>query len=304
MIYTLTLNAAIDMTILSPQLVKNGVTRADNSNFTPNGKGVNVSLILSHFNIPNTAVAVLGGFTGDYIYKELSKICCIKPVFVDEDTRLNVFINQGDHEYKIVSKGAFVSDEKQDEVLKTLKEANDLELLVVSGSLPPGINESFFFEIIDVCKNKGIDFVFDISSPVLKDILPYKPYLIKPNDDELKEIFGLKLEDEKDIINALITINKMGAQNIMLTLGDKGMYVFHSNKIYFANAVNVKLVSSACAGDSSLASFLSLEKTNIKEAMILASAVGADVAGSEGIGDLNRVELFKQQVTIREVSYE
>lgn len=305
MIYTLTLNAAIDMAILSPTLKKNEVTRSNKTSFSPNGKGVNVSIVLDHFNVKNKIISVLGGFTGRYIHEELvARNHHVIPVWVEEDTRLNVFINQGDDEYKVVSKGAYVSLEKQKEILSIIENAVDLDCLVVSGSLPPGIEEHFLLDIIDVCKKNNIDFVFDISSPILKDIISKGPLLIKPNDDEIREIFGFNVNNEEEIIEALLTLRKMGAKNIMLTLGNKGMYVLFGNKIYYANAVEIKLLSSACAGDSSLAAFLSSMDKDIVNAIKLASATGANVAESEGIGDLKNVENYIGKVNVREVAYE
>lgn len=306
MIYTLTLNSAIDMTIISPDLIKNGVTRSSSESYSPNGKGINVSILLSHNNVVNTPIAVLGGFTGHYIYNEMLKINdCITPIWVEEDTRINIFINQNEDEYKIVGKGAFVSEEKQQEILSLIGKFNDKEdMLIVSGSMPPGINDRFLIKIAELCKNKGIKTVFDISSPILKELLKYKPFLIKPNDEELLSIFGIEINSDRDVINAFKSLKEIGAQNIMLTLGAKGMYVNYLNKIYYAAPIEVKLISSACAGDSSLGAFISKMETDVIEAIKLATATGANVAESHGIGDLKNVEQYKNKVSIREVSYE
>ncbi|NBL00751.1 MAG: hypothetical protein EOM50_22685 [Erysipelotrichia bacterium] len=166
------------------------------------------------------------------------------------------------------------------------------------------VEKSRIIDFLAKARSKGIKTVFDISSPILKELLKYKPFLIKPNDEELLSIFGIEINSDRDVINAFKSLKEIGAQNIMLTLGAKGMYVNYLNKIYYAAPIEVKLISSACAGDSSLGAFISKMETDVIEAIKLATATGANVAESHGIGDLKNVEQYKNKVSIREVSYE
>ena len=140
--------------------------------------------------------------------------------------------------------------------------------------------------------------------PKLAELLKYKPLLIKPNDEELKDIFGIDLKTEKDMINALDFLHKEGAQNILLTLGDKGSYFYNGKNVYYASAQPVKLLSSACAGDSALAAFLSVwldDQTKIVEALKNSAATGANVAESNAIGTLEKVEEYKKNIQVRKV---
>ncbi len=149
----------------------------------------------------------------------------------------------------------------------------------------------------------NVQVILDISSKKLKELLKYKPLLIKPNDEEVEAIFGLSLKDEEDIKEALKYIYKLGAKNILLTLGEKGMYFYNGDKIYYCNAPKIKLLSSACAGDSALAAFLSewLYEANIEKALKKASATGANVAESSALGTFGKVSEYIKKIHVKEV---
>ena len=134
--------------------------------------------------------------------------------------------------------------------------------------------------------------------------IKYKPLLIKPNNEEIKEIFDIKLKDEKDVLTTLKYLKKEGAQNILLTLGEKGMYFYDGNKMYYCSAPNINLVNSACAGDSALAAFLSewLKGNDIEYALKKSSATGGNVAESRGIGTLDQVNNYVKKLEVREVN--
>ena len=169
--------------------------------------------------------------------------------------------------------------------------------------MPSGIEDSYYYEILEMCKEKGIEVVLDISSKELKGLLKYKPLLIKPNDDEIKEIFGLEIKDEKSLKEVLAHLHGLGARNILLTMGEKGLYFSNNEKIWYCDAPKVELVSSACSGDSCLAAFLSewLSGNDIENALKKASATGANVAESMGIGDLKKVQKYMESLNIKEV---
>lgn len=310
MIYTLTLNPAIDMNISSKSITPDIVQRTEGAVYSPNGKGVNVSIVLKKNNVNSTVLGYFGGFSGNYIVDEIRKLDInIVPFPIIENTRINVFIHDGKHEYKFVSPGGYVTENSQKDLTNYIRlNIKENDYLVISGSLPPGINTSFYHEILSLCNDKNIHIILDISSPCLKELLKYKPYLIKPNDDELKEIFNLTLNDEESIIKSLQMLRNQGVKNTLLTMGDKGLYFFDGKNAYYANALKIKLLSSACAGDSSLAAFMSefLFKGDIEKALKKASATGANVAESEGIGKLEKVEEYIQQINIKkiEVKYE
>ncbi|MCF0149515.1 MAG: 1-phosphofructokinase [Clostridium sp.] len=305
MIYTLTTNPAIDMNYTAESYEPFKVNRTTNIEYSPNGKGINVSLVLNHYGIESKAVGIFGGFTGKYIVDELQKMDIdVQAFWIDEATRINVFIDTKDKkEFKYVNKGPYVPVELQKKLLNYIAKSEDCSYLIVSGSLPKSIDEEYYEELLQICNKRNIKIILDISSRKLKDLLKYEPLLIKPNDEEVKEIFGLDLNSEIDAINILKYLKKEGAQNILLTLGNKGMYFYNGEKAYYCTAPHINLVSSACAGDSALAAFLSdwLRGNSIEWSLKKASATGGNVAESRGIGTLNKVNKYIEKLEVREV---
>ena len=306
MIYTLTLNPAIDMNFTAYLDTSVEVNRAKDLEYSANGKGINVSIVLKYFGLKSKAIGFFGGFTGRYIVDELiKKEIDVVPFWIEDNTRINVFVsNPNNGECKFVNEGSFIPSDKQFELLNYIKELDDCECLIVSGSLPKNIEYGYYKKISEICKDKNIKLIVDISSKELSDILVDKPFLIKPNDEEVKAIFDFDIKSEEDILNILRELHKRGAQNIILSLGERGMYFFNGINIYYAGAKKIKLLSSACAGDSALASFLSvwlLNESDLEFALKRASAVGASVAESSGLGDLSKVKEYIKEINIREV---
>ncbi|GMG95871.1 1-phosphofructokinase [Tepidimicrobium xylanilyticum] len=304
MIYTLTTNPAIDMNFFSKTFEPSVVNRTEDAKYSPNGKGINVSLILKHYGIPSVALGFFGGFTGKYIVEELSKrdVKTI-PIWVNEPTRINIFINDEKNEFKFVNEGPFVSIEAQSELINIIKGLRDCKYLVISGSLPKGIEEDYYCEIFQICQEKSIEVILDISSKKLKELLKYNPLLIKPNDEEVEAIFGYRINNEKDVKFVVKKLYEIGARNILLTMGEHGLYFYDGYKLYYCDAPRIKLLSSACAGDSSLAAFLSewLFKGDLEFALKKASATGANVAESQGLGTLENIKTYLKIVNVREV---
>nr|WP_255483457.1 1-phosphofructokinase [Cedecea sp. P7760] len=297
----MTLNTAIDMNIFCGSLQPSTVNRTQRTEYCPNGKGVNVSLVLNHFRQPTHVMGIFGGFTGRYIVEELKKQKInVTPSWVQAATRINVFINDGSNEYKLVNTGAPIDDECKQQIIQHLDCIRPGDYLVISGSLPPGIESLFYAEVISLCEQRGGEVILDISHPALRQLLELNPLLIKPNDDELKEIFNLKVENVPQVRTAMRTLHQLGARNVLLTLGAKGLYFSNGSDLWFASAPEVELVSSACAGDAALGAFLSqwLNGEDISLALALASATGANVAGSAGLGKLDRIQELLQQVQI------
>lgn len=303
MIYTMTLNTAIDMNISCNPITPSVVNRAQHTEYCPNGKGVNVARVLGHYNQPAHIMGIFGGFTGRYIVDELLKEKLkVIPVWVDQPTRINIFINDGEHEYKLLNQGNHVNDDCKLLVLHHLDGLNEGDQLVISGSLPPGIESRFYDEILTACRERGCEVILDISHPVLKELIKQGPLLIKPNDDELADIFGLEVETRQQVREAMTILHQSGARNVLLTMGAKGLYFSDGTDIWFCTAPEIELVSSACAGDAALGAFLSvwLRGGDVSKALRLASATGADVAASAGLGTFSRVEqLITQTETIK-----
>lgn len=304
MIYTLTTNPAIDMNITGKKIQPSIVNRTDSAKYFPNGKGINVSLVLKHYGLDSKILGFFGGFTGKFIIDEMNAAGFeTEPIWIDEPTRINIFLNDGENEYKFVNKGSFVPEKEQNALIEQISDLTDCNYLSISGSLPRGIEESYYDRIFSACEKIHADVIIDISSKKLKELLKYKPLLIKPNDEEIKDIFGAELKNESDIKATLRKIHEMGARNILLTMGSQGLYFYDGSRLYHCNAPEVKLLSSACAGDSCLAAFLSewLTGKNLEKALKKASATGANVAESEGLGSMDKVDEYVKKLIVREV---
>lgn len=306
MLYTLTTNPAVDLNVTARNVSANKVNRTKDAVFTPNGKGLNVSFTLRHFGTDSGIIGFFGGFTGEYIanycrdngYPLLS-------AEVEGITRVNLFVATTENEeYKFVNEGPKVSAKTQEQLLNAINNAIDLDVLSVHGSAANGQSENFYNRLFEICNGRNIPVILDISSPKLKELLRYSPLLIKPNDDELKEVFGWEIHNEADVLVAMENLHQLGAQNVLLTMGAKGSYFSNGTDVYFCDTVKIKLKSSACAGDACLASFLSIwlnDKTDIESAMKRASAAGANVAESDGLGDFSNVSAYEKQLTVRKV---
>jgi len=304
MIYTLTTNPAIDMNVTGTGIQPNQVNRTRNTKYSPNGKGINVALVLKHFGVEATVLGFFGGFTGNYIIDELKqRHITAKPVWVKDTTRINIFVNDGVDEYKFVNSGSFVPAEKQQELLSQLRKLEDCSHLVISGSLPQGISEEYYEDILELCQNKNIKVVLDISSPKLKDLLKFKPLLIKPNDEEIKEIFGFDTQSDDEVFYTMQYLQQQGAQNVLLTLGARGSYFSNGQQLYWCGVHKVKLLSSACAGDAALGAFLSewLLHGKIETALKKSAATGANVAESEALGDFSSVNAYMKNIEVRKI---
>ncbi|MGI6229982.1 MAG: 1-phosphofructokinase family hexose kinase [Tractidigestivibacter sp.] len=304
MIYTLTTNPAIDMNVTSDTMSTEHVNRTRDAVYTPNGKGLNVSFTLRHYGVDSTILGFFGGFSGDYIVREASKVCPVRSVEVDGITRVNVFITTPMGEYKFPNAGAEVNRAKQQEMLELMRSFDDMECLIVSGSLPTGIGPRYYDELIDVVREKGAEFVLDISHPHLAQLVEKEPLLIKPNDEEVAEIFGVDVKSEKDVVAALHTIHDRGVKNILLTLGGEGAYFFNGEHVWRTNAAKVEVLSTACAGDATLASFLSLwlaDSSAVEPALVRAMATGGNVAMSAGLGDFSKVDELSRSINVEQV---
>ena len=179
-----------------------------------------------------------------------------------------------------------------------------MDYLCISGSLPKGISPDYYEEILKVCEEKGVDVILDISAPKLSELLAYRPLLIKPNDEEWEQIFGYTLDTEGAVVKALKELYGKGARNILLTLGEQGSYFYNGEKIYKAGIRKVEVLNSACAGDVALGAFMSVwlkDRGAVEAAMKNAAAAGANAAESQGIGTLEKVPQYREEITVRVV---
>ena len=286
MFYTLTANPAVDMTVSSSPLEPDENVRTGSASYTANGKGLDVSFAFKKMGVDTVALGFFAGFTGKFIVEEVMNLGCLcRPVWTDGITRINTYVNDGQHEYGILNPGAPITPQHQEELYNILDTAGDLECLIVSGSVPPKATPDFLAQVMEHAQARGADVVLDLSSDKLKELAHKKPLLIKPNHHEMKAIFGVPVDTDDEVRVAMKLAHEAGVQNVLLTRGSRGdAYFSNGEDIWYAKReFNIKLVSSVCAGDCTLAAFLHKwyrDRDNVEEAMKLAMATGANVAES------------------------
>ncbi|KRK07823.1 tagatose-6-phosphate kinase 1-phosphofructokinase [Lactobacillus pasteurii DSM 23907 = CRBIP 24.76] len=257
----MTLNPAIDLVIITKELKAGVVNRTESFELQPNGKGVNVSFILQKLGISNIATGIGGGFTLDYVKEGLEKQGIpTKFLKVDQATRVNVFtrvLSEG-KEYKEVNPGPIICEKVQIDFLKMLsRELQENDLLIVSGSFGTGIEHSYLVRIAELCQKKKVKLVIDSSYPEVLDTLPYHPFLLKPNDEELAGYFGeLTPIDDKTVINLARKLIKQGCQYVLVSLGERGGALISKDKAYFGNAPKIQVLNTVGAGDTMLGTFI------------------------------------------------
>ena len=301
MIYTVTLNPAIDLVIVTKKLEPKVVNRTEKFELQPNGKGVNVSFILKQLGIDSVATGIGGGFTLDYVISGLTEKG-IKTNFlkVKEPTRVNVFTDVLDEgtEYKQVNPGPVVSSDKQDQFLDYLESTvTKDDMVVVSGSFSRGIKPNFLVQLAQLVQKQGAKFVIDSSYLEVIDTLKYRPFLLKPNNDELAAFFNYEGEmTATKTVELAQKLIKLGCQNVLVSLGADGAAFINKYHVLFANAPQIQVVNSACAGDTMLGTFIAfLEKNKpVSAALKMAVAAGSDTASRTGLTDFSLDELLPQ----------
>ena len=299
-IYTCTLNPAIDLFVEMDSLEPYVVNRTSDEDYQANGKGINVSIVLHKWGVGSVALGFVGGFTGEYIKSELERIGILTD-FVDIDgiTRINIFVN-AETEFKIVNRGPKIESDSIEEMLRKIKAIPKNSMLFVSGSVPKGVEEDMYVEIAKISRQNDVKLILDVSSKKLLDCLPYHPHLIKPNDEELAHFFGKDcLSDEEIVIYGKQLLQK-GAEQVIVSLGERGAMYFSGEKAVKTSSVSGQVVNTACAGDTLLATFVvkRLAGHTVEEALAYASAAGASTAFSKGISDLADVEGLVKRVHV------
>lgn len=265
-----------------------------------------MSFTLKHFGIEAPILGFFGGFSGDFVVAGArERGCVVHDVAVEGITRINVFLNTGTDEYVLPNAGCPVSREAQDEMLLLIDRLPELDCLVVSGSLPPGVEPSYYDELFDHVQARGAELVLDASHPHLADLVARGPLLIKPNDEEAATIFGVELACDDDALKALRLMCGRGTRNVLLTCGANGAYFSDGIHAWHASAAHVPMLSTACAGDAALAAFLSVWYWNrdaVEAALVRAMAAGANVVASAGLGNFAQVDELSKQIVVRQIA--
>ncbi len=296
MIYTLTLNPALDYVMETGKLETGITNRSMSEDIFYGGKGINVSVVLSRLGVKNKALGFLAGFTGKELLKELKKEK-VKTDFTflkNGLTRINVKL-KGEEETEINSSGPDIPQKEISRLIKRLNKLKKDDILVLSGSVPKSVDSGIYERIMKELYGKGIKIIVDTTRNSLIPCLKYNPFLIKPNKQELEEIAGRELKTKEEIVDAARCLKDMGAENVLVSLGGDGAILVDENDcVYIEPAKRVTAVNTVGAGDSMIAGFIAGVNKGYKYALSLAIASGSATAASTHLATKEKIyELLK-----------
>ncbi len=307
MIYTITFNPALDYVIEPEKEAVGNVRRTVYESILPGGKGINVSIMLKRLGIDNTALGFVAGFTGQEIDRLLT-IEGVRTNFVtlgEGMSRINVKI-RSDNETEINARGPKISADAIAELKAKLDSLKDGDALVLAGSVPSGVPNDIYSQIIDMLSEKDIKVVIDAEGALVLDALRQRPFLIKPNHHELGAMFGKKLETIDEIAEYAAILREKGARNVFVSMaGDGGILAAEDGSIIYQSAPKGTLVNSTGAGDSSVAGFLAgYQKSNDYEtALLTAICAGSATAFSAELATKDEVTALLTTISKEKTIY-
>lgn len=289
MIYTLTLNPSLDYIVRVKDFEMGETNRTYEDEIYPGGKGINVSIVLSHLHQPTAALGFLAGFTGQALLAMVreegieSRFLQVK----EGNTRINVKLKT-DVETEINGQGPNITEADIDALMGMLDTLKEDDILVISGSIPSHLPKSLYYDLMKHVEGKVRDIVVDAEGRLLENVLPLHPFLIKPNRAELEGLCGKKMNTLQDVEEGSRMLQEKGARNVLISMGGDGAFLLDENgKTYFSHAPKGKLKNSVGAGDSMVAGFLAgyLESGSFAHAFKMGLCTGSATAFNDGLAD-------------------
>lgn len=301
MIYTLTLNPSVDYIIEVSEVHLGELNRLEQTSKFAGGKGINVSKVLKRMGVRSKALGFVGGFTGSFIETQLlAEKIETDFVKVEEDTRINVKL-KADKETELNASGPTISAEKFQELKDKIASLTSDDLLVLAGSVPSTLPKTTYEELVKICHENNVSFVVDAEGELLKAVLPYNPFLIKPNHHELGDLFGTTITNAQEAIPYGKKLLEMGAQNVIVSLAGEGAILISQHEELISTVPKGEVKSSVGAGDSMVAGFLAKyeETQDIRESFRYSIAAGSATAFSIGLCTKEKVESLLPQVQLQ-----
>ena len=307
MIYTITFNPCIDYIVSMDNFSLGKTNRTTEEKVLPGGKGINVSTVLTNLGISNIALGFLAGFTGE----EIKRLCLKRGIlcnfiFLPEGTnRINIKLKDYDGT-EINGTGPNIPKEKLQELLAQLQHLKDGDSLILAGSLPASLPAEMYQIIMEILKDKDINIVVDTTKESLMNSLSYRPFLIKPNKQELEEFFDMEIHFKEDAIRYARHLQRLGARNVIVSLSGNGAILVSEEGESFALDVPPgTLINAVGSGDSMIAGFLTgwEHSGDYEYAFKMAVAAGSASAYSEELATKEEVQIALEEmglsVTIR-----
>ena len=299
MIYTVTFNPAIDYIVHTETMQVGQVNRSQGEELYFGGKGINVSFVLHELGLPSKALGFVAGFTGAAIEAGIQEQG-IATDFVHLDSgfsRINVKIKSGE-ETELNGQGPNISEAAVAELFEKLNQLQDGDILILAGSIPNTMPADSYEKILAHLSDKNIKVVVDATKDLLLKVLPYHPFLIKPNNHELGELFGVTLHSIEEIATYAKKLQEMGAQNVLISMaGDGALLIDETGKQHVCGVCKGTVKNSVGAGDSMVAGFVAGSMHGDYEAALkLGTAAGGATAFSEGLAQRAEIERLLQQL--------
>ena len=306
MIYTVTFNPAIDYVVHMDGMQVGETNRTKSEEYYFGGKGINVSVMLAEMGVDSTAMGFISGFTGRALEEGLQKQG-IRSAFVELDesegiTRINMKIKSGDEndltETEINGQGPKITDAAVEMLFGRIGELGEDDILIISGSIPSSMPEDTYEQILArLVSEEGsgtrIPVVVDATGDLLLNVLAYRPFLIKPNNDELAEMLGSPMDETDQIIEGARQLRSRGARNVIISRGSKGaVMVTETDEVIVQDPILGKTVNSVGAGDSMVAGFIAgyIKENDYTYALKLGTAAGSATACSPGLASREEIE--------------
>ncbi|MBY7144624.1 1-phosphofructokinase [Virgibacillus sp. NKC19-3] len=304
MIYTITLNPSIDYVIQIDQLKLGSLNKMDNEAKFPGGKGINVSRVLDRLHYTNTALGFLGGFTGDYIAEQLQQQAINSDfISIKGETRVNIKL-KSDQETEINSHGPDILPEETEKLLQQLQKVTKQDTVVLSGSTPPSLPTDYYEKLVEEIVHAGGAFVVDTTGDSLTSVLPYGPLLVKPNLEELGELFHVTLNSRDEVIHYGKKLVDLGAKHAIVSMAGDGALLFTKEGIFQGNSPEGDVKNSVGAGDSMIAGFTgTYNKTkDALEAFRMALAAGSATAFSTDLATGAYIQELRKQISLTQIA--
>lgn len=302
MIYTVTFNPAIDYVVHTGDIKLGSVNRSLSEEIYFGGKGINVSAVLAELGVKSKALGFTAGFTGEAIEQGVEAMG-IDADFVrlkSGNSRINVKI-KADTETELNGQGPHIDDKAIAKLFRKLDKITDGDTLILAGSIPNGLPSDVYERILDTLSDRDICTVVDASGELLLNVLRFKPFLIKPNNHELGEIFGVEITTYDDIVEYAVKLQSMGARNVLVSMAGNGAILLSERgKLIKCGACTGTVKNSVGAGDSMLAGFVAGSSNgDIEYGLKLGTACGGATAFSDGLAKRDFIyELLSQLKTI------
>lgn len=297
MVYTVTFNPAIDYVVHTGEMKLGATNRSEREEMYFGGKGINVSIVLRELGIESKSLGFTAGFTGEAIEKGLADMG-INTDFVRLDngnSRINVKIKSAE-ETELNGQGPDIDDKAISALYEKLDKLSDGDTLILAGSIPSSLPSDIYERILERFSGKSIRVVVDATKDLLLNVLKYKPFLVKPNNHELGEMFGVELKTNEEIEKYARKLREMGAVNVLISMaGDGAMLIDEYGKMHRCGVCNGKVKNSVGAGDSMVAGFTAGSlQGDYEYALKLGTAAGGATAFSDGLATKEKIaELLK-----------